>query len=424
MDTGEFQRALTLGLGRAVLQLRDHDGRPYRDLILDACLHNRAYDPQVEGNRAEYMIDVMRASGETDFLADAVLRSLSDAEDSWDIPQKFAMARRLAQSGNSEAREAMYAAFETMEFSARDVAEEFVVLDGVPGLLFVVSRIGMRLARNSEEWEDDYLLGEARRACGPETVDAALQDAAKTDVNVRVYLDRVNKNIALRSATRSPEPGGLTYCQIRTSIEAGHAGGLLTKWGQLASDSDLEVAAHDLIQERDPQKLLSYLRIFRKRRFPLEISPLLRLVESPDGPVPRHALIVLANLHDERIRSLAFRLIKTRSSKRVYSIDLLVHNFRDGDHPIVESWCVAETDPSAINAFDRSLRDLFALHPDLDSETRLLRRFYGLEPCAHCRCDIVERLSHLNALTEEMRRECEYDSYAETRSLVKVRRTT
>ena len=108
------------------------------------------------------------------------------------------------------------------------------------------------------------------------------------------------------------------------------------------------------------------------------------------------------------------------SPKRVYSIDLLVYNFRHGDHPIVESWCDAETDPGAINAFDRSLRDLFAAHPDPDSEIRLLRNFYEIEPCAHCRCDIVERLSHLNALTEDIRRECEYDSYAETRSLVKV----
>jgi hypothetical protein len=423
METGEFQRALTLGLGRAVLQLHDHDGRLYRDVILDACLHNRAYDPQVEGSRAEYMIDVMRESGEMAFLADAVLRSLSDAEHNWDTPQRFAVARRLAQSGNSEAREAMYAAFETREFSARDVAEEFVVLDGVPGLLFVVSRIGIQLARNSEEWEDDYLLSEARRVCGPETVDAALQDAAKTNANVRVYLDRVNKNIALKAATSRVEPEGLTYSQIRTSIEAGQAGGLLTKWGQLASDSDLDAAAHDLIQERDPQKLQSYLRIFRKRSFLLEISLLLKLVELTDGPVPRHALSVLANLHDERIRSLAFRLIETRSSKRAYSIDLLVQNFRDGDHQIVESWCDAETDPGAINAFDRSLRDLFAAHPDLDSETRLLRNFYEMEPCAHCRCDIVERLSHLNTLTEDIRRECEYDSYAETRSLVKVGRT-
>ena len=151
MDTGEFQRALALGLGRAVLLRRGHDGDLDRDVILDACLHNRAYDPQVEGSRAEYMIDVIRASGKMSFFADAVLGSLADAEDdSWDTPQRFEVARRLAQSGNAQAREAMYAAFEAKEFSGRDVATGFVVLDGVRGLLFVVSRIGMQLARHPE----------------------------------------------------------------------------------------------------------------------------------------------------------------------------------------------------------------------------------------------------------------------------------
>ena len=424
METGEFRRALTLGLGRAVLLLRNHDGRFYRDMILDACLHNRAYDPQVEGSRAEYMIDVMRESGELALFADAVLRSLSDAEHSWDTPQRFELARRLAQSGNGEAREAMYAAFETREFSASDVAEEFIVLDSIQGLLFVVGRIGTQLARNPAQWEDHYLLDEAGRLCGQEAVDAALQDAAKTDANIRVYLDAVSKNLALRSSTRRPEPSDLTYSQICSLIDAGQESGVLAKWGQVASDSDLQAAAHDLIHEHDPRKLKSYLGIFRKRRFPLEISALLKLVELPDGPVPRHALSVLANLQDESIRSLAYRLVETSSSKRVYSIDLLVQNFRDGDHGIVESWCDAETDPEIVNAFDRSLRDLFAAHPNLNTETRLLQSLYEKEPCAHCRCDIVERLSHLNALTEDIRRECEYDSYAETRSLVKVGRTT
>ncbi len=420
MKTSEFQRALKRGFGRAVLHLRKHDGHAYRVMILDACLHNRAYDPQVEGSRARYMIDVMRESGEMAFFTDALLRSLSDTEHDWDTPQRFELARRLCQSGNAEARDAMYAAFRNSEISATDVAVEFMELDGIQGLLFVVSQIGSQMARNPEQWEDDFLLKEARRLCGQETVDATLQDAAKTDASIRAYLDGVNKNIALRTATHKPNPKDMTYGQIHSLIETGQAGGLLVEWVQTASDSELQAAAHDLTQELDPQKLKSYLTLFRKKRFPLGISVLLNLVELADGPVPRHALMVLANLQDENIRSLAFKLIEKSSSKRDYSIDLLVNNFQNGDHRIVETWCDAETDPGVINAFGRSLRDFFAAHPDTDTEERLLMSLYEKEPCAHCRCYIVERLKHLNTLTEDMRSECAYDSYEETRSLVKA----
>jgi hypothetical protein len=190
------------------------------------------------------------------------------------------------------------------------------------------------------------------------------------------------------------------------------------KWGQNASDSDAERAARDLIQETDPKKLRLYLLLFRKRLFPLDCGHLLRLVELPDGPVPRHALGVLANLEQEGIRKLAFKLVEARSSLRGYAIDLLIRNFRDGDHAIIEGWCEAEQDLSTVNAYDRSLRDFFAAHPNLQSEVRLLKKFYETEPCAHCRYFVVERLLELNGLPEILKRECQHDSYADTRELV------
>jgi hypothetical protein len=56
METREFKNAIALGLGRAVLHLLDRDVHPFREVILDACLHNKAYDPQVESSRAAYML--------------------------------------------------------------------------------------------------------------------------------------------------------------------------------------------------------------------------------------------------------------------------------------------------------------------------------------------------------------------------------
>jgi hypothetical protein len=35
----EFEWILRIGLGRAILHLQKHDSKPYRDVMLDACLH-------------------------------------------------------------------------------------------------------------------------------------------------------------------------------------------------------------------------------------------------------------------------------------------------------------------------------------------------------------------------------------------------
>jgi hypothetical protein len=130
-------------------------------------------------------------------------------------------------------------------------------------------------------------------------------------------------------------------------------------------------------------------------------------------------LRVLANLEHEKVRTLAFNLVETKSPLRGFAIDLLVKNFRDGDDATVEAWCDAEQDSSEINAYGRSLRAFFAAHPNSESELRLLLKLYDREPCAHCRCYIVERLLALGGLSDTLRRECEHDSYWETRELVK-----
>ena len=418
MDAKAFERTVRLGLGRAVLHLRERDSHPYREIILDACLHNKAHDPQIEGTRAEYAMDLLRSSGEPEFYATRIIRSLAEEASHWDEVHRFRIARLLAEAGDQSARQAMRSAFQVKHTSRSDMAAEFIELDGIDGLLFVVRQIGEQLNQDADQWEDDYLLSVASERCGQEAVDSALKDVAGVDRNIKAYLTAVEKNRAKRNLNPRPDPKALTYDDIRSLIGTPKAGGLMLTWAQVASDSDLERAACDLLQETDPMKLRSFLLLFKERPFPLDYAPLFRLAELPDGPVPRHALRVLANLEDEKIRSLAFRFIETKSSLRGYSIDLLTKNFRDGDHATVEAWCKAEADPGIVNDFDRSMRHFFLAHPNSECEARLLTKFYEKEPCAHCRYSVVERLLELGGLTDVLQRECAYDSYTETRDLV------
>ena len=420
MITAEFERLVSIGLGRAVLHLRDNDPCPFRDVILDACLHNKAYDAQIDGGRAEYLVDLIQASGDPAFFENAVISSLGEPPKNWDTQQRFQIARLLAQSGNQSARDAMYSAFASLGKSASDVAVEFVELDGIEGLLFVAGEIGVQLAQDPDRWEDDELLFNGGEICGKETVESSLMAAALSNAGIRHYLGAVETNRTLRSSVSRLDASVLGYSEVKERIASGNASGTLARWGRTASDADLALAAHDLVQETDPKRLIAYLNLFRQRHFPLDFDFLIRLVVSqPDGPVPRHALRVLANVEDEKVRSLAFSLVESGASNRIYAVDLLIKNFRDGDHEIVSAWWNDETDPDYLQSFGSSIVSFLTAHPGSPIETGLLRKVYERQLCAHCRHSVVERLLQLGGLTDNLRRECEYDSYPETRDLLR-----
>lgn len=182
MDVQEFRHAISLGLGRAILHVREPLTKPFSDAVLEACLHNKARDPQVEGSRAEYMLDIVRRTGDPAFYTCTILDEICSDADTWDALHRFQLARLLAQEGDPRARAAMAAAFErNIGLSMQDAfAEEFINLDGIAGLLFAIERIGCGLASGRERWVDDYLVSTAEATFGKAAWDAAME-RAKTD---------------------------------------------------------------------------------------------------------------------------------------------------------------------------------------------------------------------------------------------------
>jgi len=73
---------------------------------------------------------------------------------------------------------------------------------------------------------------------------------------------------------------------------------VLDRWGRHADEHDLVNAATDLLAETDDDRLVSYLRIFRKRAFPLDPGPLLPLVRHPSRRVSAAAFTSHAVAHE------------------------------------------------------------------------------------------------------------------------------
>ena len=55
----EFRESLRIGIGKAILILQGHPSIDFDEMILEACMHNLALDPQCEGTRADYLFEIL-----------------------------------------------------------------------------------------------------------------------------------------------------------------------------------------------------------------------------------------------------------------------------------------------------------------------------------------------------------------------------
>ncbi len=140
LDIQNFRWVLNIGLGRAILHLREHDAAPCQAVILNACLHCTACDPQVEGMRAQYLLEVIQATRNPAYYQERIIQALRDAPPSqdWDHLQLMVFAKLFALEGDEQARRALYdAAARDARAGFADGATLLIDLDGLTGLSFL-----------------------------------------------------------------------------------------------------------------------------------------------------------------------------------------------------------------------------------------------------------------------------------------------
>jgi hypothetical protein len=414
MDENEFRRLLHLGLGRAILYAKEHDVQTFRDVILDACLHCYAYDAQIEGTRADYMLELVSLIPNKEFFYDAVIKALPGAGDDRDTAQRFRFAACLAFDGNELAKRAMYSNYEPGPRRGEGIGINFVQMDGIEGLLFVAEKIGALLMVKPEGVDVGWLLSYSIDKFDEQETWEALQKAGAQNPRVEAY--RLEAKARRDRRHKSGISIDATYEELKPKLtEMGFT--WITSWGERASDADAERAAHGLVAACNPKDQHAHLRIFERRRFPLDIQILLRLVEVVQGRVGFAAVKALAQITHPAVRDLAFRLVDTRAPGRMDAIELLAKNFQPGDHAVALGWFKAEQDLEVRHSMGMDLTDFWKQHPEDESEVPMLRDLYELGPCSYCRKWTVERLIERNALAEEMRAECAFDANDEIREL-------
>jgi hypothetical protein len=411
-----FRESIKAGLGRGILYARDHDVRAFRDVILDSCLHCYSADPQTEGTRAGYMLELVNLLPDRQFYCEEVLNSLPHSGDDWDAVQRFHFATYMAFDGDEDAKRVAYQSFDPGPRKGEAIAIDFLRMDGVKGLIFAASKIGALLMSNPEEVDEGWLWSQAVEICGEDKVSAALAEAGSSDPRVEAYRRAVAAS-AQRGSSNSKEITGLSYDNLRPRI-AGLRGFRLSSWGKQASADDFERAARGLAATTAPEDQIQHLRIFSRRQFPLDPALLLTLSTSNNADVAYAATVALSNIRHPSVRAEAFRLASNRLAGHEWAITMLDQNWEPNDHQIVLNWFERELDRDTRHRMESGIEAFWEHHPDPASEPRMLYSLYEKGTCSFCRESVVKRLIELDSLSDSLRAECAHDASDEIRELV------
>jgi len=433
MEVSEFQRIVNNGMGRTILYLQQSDSAPYREAILNACLHNAAYDAQVEGSRAQYMVDVIHLTHELDFYRNAILNALSlPNTDDWDVRHLLDQASIFAKAGDEHARQIVYDTVLNPQASDPDF-DILVKLDGVNGLIAVIETIWQA---DSEAKQDflapygygNYLLEQLEAIHGADQTRNMLITAAESHPAIKEFLESIAVSPAVQThSVKRQQSLEVSYdnqlAWLSASTNFHNPPVEWSTWGKYATDDDLVRAANDLLQLADDevQKIAVYLKAFQKRMFPLDPTRLIfwasqidnRSIWLEDGTIDYkarcslYALNALEWVRDWRVRELALSLIKSNNNVG-RAVALLAANFVEDDWLLIEELSKSHSKLDDYHNLGWSVLDVFEAYPTTAAITTLMN-LYEFNPCSACRGKFVKCLASLNAVPQWMLEECKHD---------------
>jgi len=345
----EFARSLRSGRGNAVLHLQTHDAAPYRDVILNTCLHCVAFDPLSNGYRADYLFEIVTLTGDVPFYRERILAALPLASyENYDRAQAFDLVARFAAQGDEEARTLLYTTYSDSVTDAEGAVGDnaIIKLDGVQGFLFVTDALGRLLTDTTDE-VDEMLVYALKERVPDADLTAIRTQAEHNQPYAAAYIARIQAQTAEQERNQQERNAAETMPSLFDELESlftteigKRYSSKLVRWGRRASDEDRRKAAEALIIETDPARQIAYARLFMYIPFPLDPAKLIAMAESGDDDLMRAAVKAIGTMQHPEQRALALRLLAI-PQWGYHAGKLLVANHEDGDETLVMSALIA-----------------------------------------------------------------------------------
>ena len=436
MTLKTFTRDFRRGLGSAIVELKSNPKKEkYHNIVMKCCLKDIAHDTQIEGTKGHYLYTAIKIVGN----CEEYLKKISEKYNEklyWRIScQLFDILCCFADDGYAVANEVLENRYKwfrkhlptmknySFKYCERECFENLMVRKlngGLEGFKQCIDDMGeMIIEHGSDDCIFyDWFLCEAEEKIG-EDIFSYLKNSEKKSViafyrsyselkNERSTYKREIETVTIKHLIDKANELVATNNPFRMS-------GLPCKFAKNATADELKLLAETALQESSDFIKTSLLTTFHFVDFPLDIELLFPYVYY-DNEYLREVVNerVLSRIKDRRIRAIVPELFKNGDVDG--ALALLKLNFEIDDEALIRKYAMRSKKIEYV-----AIRSVIDIYKDNRSKScgDILLHFYKNVKCTHCRCDIVEAMINNGVISQSVIEECKYDSYEDTRELVK-----
>ena len=417
----QLLNALKRGTGEAYLIVKNNPNIDFSTQIIKGALNIFAYDGQCEGNRAQYIFDIISISKQKTKIKKAVLRGLAREQDeTWNLTHLFALAKLFATQGDGAAKKTMYDRFlnPPIEYSDWVGASEILALDGLEGLFYVAEKFGQYIEKNPDDCQDDSII-EAFQAKNEQIkVYTALKKQAKTNKYIAIYLKnikRTQKNEEKYQEKNKTIPRKYEDI-IDEVLNSKPFFGFRRQFNM--TDEGVNQIAKRLMVETNTSNIEKLLYIFDCYKFPYDSQIILDFAKQKPtrkNRIVEFAICALKHLKSQDIRNFFIEKIENAKNPIDY-LEILMANYESGDHKILNAIAHKTNNEHKIEQLAIIYTDIYSENSTKECQEPLEILYYKMN-CAIHRNSIVKILIENEVLSAKIKSEIEFDCDLDTREL-------
>ena len=415
----QFLNSLKRGTGEAFLIVKDNPKIDFSNQIIKGVLNIFASDGQSEGNRAQYIYEIISISKQKDKIRKAVLQGLkTEQNDAWNLTHLFALTKLFAEQEDTEAKQVIYNRFLNNPIEGSDWvgANEILELDGLKGLFYVSEKFGKYIDQNPNDLQDDWIIKRFQEENKNIKVYEKLKRKAKTNKFVRIYLDNIERTKASQEKHKTKPT---KYNDVIDEVLNSKPFISFNRIRNL-TDEDIKQVAKRLIYETDKSNIEKLLVIFDFYKFPFDSQLILDFAKqkrTSENRIVENAIDALKHLKCKRIRNFAMEEIQT-SKNQIDYLEILVSNYKSGDFKLLREIAKKTNNKYKIEQLAGIYTDIYRANKTKECKEPLETLYYKINS-AILRKEIVEMLIENKVLSGRIRNEIKFDCYLETRKLAK-----
>ncbi|MDE5780419.1 MAG: hypothetical protein K2I03_02930 [Lachnospiraceae bacterium] len=450
MNRKEFEYFMKRGLGRCILELKRNDNiEKFRDIVLKGCLNNYSYDTQCEGTRSEYMYVLQSYYDDEEYFEDKIIKKFCGrTSNEWLFDHLANLLYIFADEGSKKSYRAMIYKYNYMyvrlrKNTGKDTWKQFewlciwlVTLKGFDWFKKIVLDLADYYERQAKRQAEpvsysfDWFWSACKEHCDEKEMVKFVVNSSRK--GIRIFWDSLSDFVHEREGQtekwqsdkkKKPEvPTAeqlIEECMMENDTVKYRRRILRLRFANCATDKQVRELAEIIIHLQDNKDLQAkLLEVFRNRMFPLDAEYLMGYAEDENMVLSKRSLEALSIVKDVRVKEYANMLIQEKRNLP-YALVMIFSNYTKEDDGIILK-LLKQQKISYKNGLWHWVfqRTLDWLEKNQDAPDAAVYYLYENTLCSWCRESVVELMINRGLITEDIRRECKYDSNSDIRDIV------